>query len=96
MSIDAYAPCPCHSGKKLKFCCQDIAGDVEKVEKLRETNQQRLAWQNLEKLDRKHPNNPWVTINRAEILLEDGDVDEATEILETLVQPSRLTIARMV
>lgn len=86
MSIDTYAPCPCGSGKKLKFCCHVIAGDVEKVNKLRETNQSRLAWQNLEKLERKHPGNPWVSISRAEILLEDGDVDEASEILETLVQ----------
>lgn len=86
MSIDAYSPCPCGSGKKLKFCCHAVAGDMEKVQKFRETNQPRIAWQNLEALERKHPGNPWVAINKAEILLEDDEVDEATELLETLVQ----------
>ena len=31
MALDPYAPCPCGSGKKLKFCCHDLAPELEKV-----------------------------------------------------------------
>jgi hypothetical protein len=32
MSVDAYAVCPCGSGKKVKFCCcKDLLHDLDKV-----------------------------------------------------------------
>ncbi|MFZ9825113.1 MAG: SEC-C metal-binding domain-containing protein, partial [Gemmataceae bacterium] len=31
MAVDLYAPCPCGSGKKFKWCCVDIWGQIEKV-----------------------------------------------------------------
>ena len=34
MEIDVYAPCPCGSGKKLKFCCAPIVEDMAKVARL--------------------------------------------------------------
>ena len=30
MSLDPYAPCPGGTGKKIKFCCPDLVGDLEK------------------------------------------------------------------
>ena len=32
--LDMYSLCPCGSGKKLKFCCQPLSTEMEKVEKL--------------------------------------------------------------
>lgn len=86
MSLDAYSPCPCGSGKKLKFCCHAIAGEMEKVERYQEGQQTRLALQALDAIDRKHPNNPWAVTVRAEILLQEGDADGATEALEPLIR----------
>ena len=37
--LDAYALCPCGSGKKLKFCCHDIAPDMLRVLRLVEDGQ---------------------------------------------------------
>ena len=32
MTLDTYQPCPCGSGKKIKFCCShDIVSDLDKV-----------------------------------------------------------------
>ena len=31
MAIDTYAPCPGGTGKKIKFCCSELVGDLERV-----------------------------------------------------------------
>ena len=31
MPLNPYDPCPCGSGKKLKFCCQNIADEMERI-----------------------------------------------------------------
>jgi tetratricopeptide (TPR) repeat protein len=92
MSIDVYQPCPCGSGKKLKFCCADLATEMTKVQRLQENEQFRLALQTLEHLDQTHPNNPWVATTRASILLQDGEPLEAARVLERLlsVQPDHV------
>ncbi len=50
----------CGSGKKLKFCCLAISSDMEKIEKLIDNHQPRMALQSLEKVAKKHGDNPWV------------------------------------
>lgn len=48
MSIDPYAPCPCGSGKKLKFCCADLATDIEKIHRMIEGDQPHAALRHVE------------------------------------------------
>ncbi|MFQ5733832.1 MAG: tetratricopeptide repeat protein, partial [Planctomycetaceae bacterium] len=86
MSLDPYSPCPCGSGKKLKFCCQVVAADIEKVERLLEGRQKSRAVQALEALGRKHPDNPWVVTTRSEVLMQEALFDEAAELLEPFVE----------
>ena len=73
MALDVYAPCPCGSGKKLKFCCPNLAEDMERVSRQMESNQPRQALQQLEVLDRRHPNNAWVVTTRALVQIEIGE-----------------------
>ena len=42
MPFDRYIPCPCGSGKKLKFCCEDLHVELEAIQKMLE-GEQRLA-----------------------------------------------------
>ncbi|GAB4136055.1 MAG: protein disulfide-isomerase [Planctomycetaceae bacterium] len=86
MNMEAYDPCPCGSGKKLKFCCQAITADMARVERLIQGNQPRLALQSLDSLNEKHPGNPWIGVNRAAILLDQGKLADAKSILEPLVE----------
>ena len=55
MAVDPYAPCPCGSGKKLKFCCTDLIGDIEKIHRMIEGDQPRAALQHVEQTLAKHP-----------------------------------------
>jgi hypothetical protein len=54
MAVDPYAPCPCGSGKKLKFCCTDLVGDIEKIHRMIEGEQPRAALQYSEQTLTKH------------------------------------------
>lgn len=65
MPLSPYDPCPCGSGKKLKFCCQSIADEMDRAMRLTDGNQPRVALQQLEALARKNPTNPWIATTRA-------------------------------
>jgi len=82
MALDVYAPCPCGSGKKLKFCCQNLAEDMDRISRLIENNQPRQALQQLEVLDRKSPGHHWVVTTRALVYLETGEVLAARDLLK--------------
>ena len=85
MAYDPYAPCPCGSGKKLKFCCQAISDDMDRVYRLIENNQMRAALQQLEGVDKRHPRKEWVTTTRAMLLIETGETVAACELLKPWV-----------
>jgi tetratricopeptide (TPR) repeat protein len=55
MAVDPYAPCPCGSGKKLKFCCTDLVGDIEKIHRMIEGDQPRAALRHVEQTLARHP-----------------------------------------
>ena len=55
MAIDPYSACPCGSGKKLKFCCSDLAADIEKVQKMVAGDQPHAAQKHVEQLLKKQP-----------------------------------------
>lgn len=84
MAFDVYQPCPCGSGKKLKFCCADIVEDMEKVTRLNESGQHRAAMKILDKLAASHPDTAWNEATRATLLLGEGQAAEAQAVLEKL------------
>jgi tetratricopeptide (TPR) repeat protein len=80
MAIDLYAPCPCGSGKKLKFCCGDLASEIEKIDQLVKGDQPRAALSHVERLLAKDPTRASLLDIRAmlELSLEDWAAAEAT------------------
>lgn len=85
MPMDPYTICPCGSGKKLKFCCQPISTEMEKVERLIDNHQPRMALQILDKLAKTHEQNPWViTRQAASLLSDDRAADAKTALLKFL------------
>lgn len=86
MPLDIYDPCPCGSGKKLKFCCQSIADEMDRALRLMDGNQPRVALQQLESLARKHPQNAWIGSTRGLILLELGEASAARDVLRALLE----------
>lgn len=70
--MDPYAPCPCGSGKKVKFCCQKLLPEMERIERLQE-NQPETALALLHKLEQTHGGNPWVVTTKAGALMQQGE-----------------------
>lgn len=81
MPMDPYSICPCGSGKKLKFCCQALSHEMEKVEKLIDNHQPRMALQTLDKLAKTNEFNPWVITRQAASLLSDGRAQDSKTVL---------------
>ncbi|MBA3312639.1 MAG: hypothetical protein M3552_15325 [Planctomycetota bacterium] len=94
MAFDVYHPCPFCTDKKLKFCCADIAEEMEKVARLNESGQHRAAMKILDRLAVSRPNTVWNEASRATLLLGEGQVDEAKAVLEKLhgVEPENLAV----
>ena len=88
MEIDVYAPCPCGSGKKLKFCCAPIVDEMSKVARLQAGDQPRQALSLVEKLAKSNPTNPWVATTEAELLIGLHEPRQAKEGLERLLKES--------
>jgi tetratricopeptide (TPR) repeat protein len=86
MSIDIYSPCPCGSGKKLKFCCQAIAEEMDRAIRLVEGNQPRVALQQLDQLAKKHPLNVWIDTTRGMLLLDLNEGATARDILRAVLE----------
>lgn len=76
MAHDPYSPCICGSGKKLKFCCQDILPDMIRVEKLIDT-QPDVAENLLRSLLAKYSDKEVLVTQLASILTRKGQFEEA-------------------
>ncbi len=80
MAVDPYAPCPCGSGKKLKFCCADLAADIEKIDRLAASDQPHAALVHVDKLLAKEPDRASLLDIKAmlELALHEFDAAEKT------------------
>src|SRR3954469_20818886 len=81
MALDPYAPCPCGSGKKFKWCCQNIYKDIERAYEQVELGQLDSALRIMDELIRANPKNPEVYGQKAHILLAGGQPEQAEEAL---------------
>ena len=77
MSIDTYAPCPGGTGKKIKFCCADLVGDLEQLDTLVEGDQLSAALDQVKRLDEKHPGRPCLLATRVKLELAAKQFGEA-------------------
>ena len=55
MPFDRYMPCPCGTGKKVKFCCEDLLGELEAIQKMLEGEQRLACLEYIDKLRQTHP-----------------------------------------
>ena len=69
-NLDVYAPCPCGSGKKVKFCCSAALPEMDRIVRLHDKGQLRPALDALAKLAEQFPNAPIISITRVQLLME--------------------------
>jgi len=77
MAIDTYAPCPGGTGKKIKFCCADLVGDLEQLDRLIEGDQISAALDQVRRLSDKHPGRPCLMATRTKLELGTKQFAEA-------------------
>ena len=85
MAIDLYAPCPCGSGKKLKFCCGDLATEIEKVHRMIQGEQPHAALQHVEQLLSKDLQRASLLDLKATIELSLHNFDAARATIDTFL-----------
>lgn len=80
MTIDSYAPCPCGSGKKLKFCkCVEQPQELETIMRLAEGGQELAALDRINQLLAKTPNTAWLLAIKCELSLAMQEFDTFRE-----------------
>jgi len=55
MPIDAYSLCPGGSGKKVKFCCPELLGDLQELGRMVQGQQYLASLKRIEDLEKEHP-----------------------------------------
>lgn len=87
--LDVYQNCPCGSGKKLKFCCHAIIGDMQKIAEMQQHHQYQMALaalDNLEKKDLKEVwSRAWVKTTKALIQSSLQKQDEARRLVQEVL-----------
>ena len=88
--LDVYKPCPCGSGKKIKFCCQAILGEMLKVAELQTTHQHQAALTILEAIEKKTQpretwSRAWIKTTQAFLLFSLGQIDEPRRLVSEVL-----------
>ena len=93
--VDPYSPCPCGSDKKFKWCCQKAEPYVEKSNRLAENGQYDMAIAALDEGLTKVPENPWLLLRKALLLVVQQKPEAATAAVEKVLkrQPDHLGAA---
>ncbi len=86
MAVDPYALCPCGTGKKLKFCCLDLAADIEKIHTMIEGDQPRAALRHVEQTLASNPGRESLLDLKASLELSLEQLDDAAATIEAFIQ----------
>ncbi len=78
MAFDLYSLCPGGTGKKIKFCCTDLLGDLEQLDRLIEGDQISAALQQVELLSQRFPNRACLMATRTKLELASKKFSEAS------------------
>lgn len=89
MAVDPYAMCPCGSGKKLKFCCSDLVGEIEKIHRMIEGEQPRAALRHVEQTLATHPGRASLLDLKATLEMSLGEMEAARQTVKEFVAKNR-------
>jgi tetratricopeptide (TPR) repeat protein len=81
--------CPCGSGKKLKFCCSDLVGEIEKIHRMIEGEQPRAALRHVEQTLATHPGRASLLDLKATLEMSLGDLAAARQTVKDFVAKNR-------
>ena len=85
MPIDTYSPCPGGTGKKIKFCCPELVGDLEQIDRLIEGDQIAAALEQTSRLAEKHPGKACLLATQTKLELASRKFTEAAATSATFL-----------
>lgn len=82
MPLDVYSTCPGGTGKKIKFCCTDLLGDLQKIERMLEGEQYQACLSHIERLEPKYPGRACLLSTKCMLLRASERLEEAVATVE--------------
>jgi len=82
MPIEPTDPCPCGSGKKLKFCCSDLSSELQKIGRMLDGKQFAASLQRIESLEQEHPDRASLLTIKGALLRNAERIDDAKACAE--------------
>ena len=80
MDIDIYKPCPCNSGKKIKFCCaKDIVADLNQILSKSAAKQSTAAIDLIDNVVERVGQRDCLSIIKTHILLSNDEIEKADQ-----------------
>ncbi|MEM9412277.1 MAG: hypothetical protein AAGA30_14270 [Planctomycetota bacterium] len=87
MDIDIYQQCPCHTGKKIKFCCgKDIVNELNQIVAKTNSNQSLSALDQIERAIAKQGDKDCLLTLKTHIYFTQGEIEKATEANNKFVE----------
>lgn len=81
MPLDPYTLCPGGTGKKIKFCCPDLTGELDKIEQMLAADQRAACADKIDSLLKKYPDRACLLSYKAELDLQLGRREQAQTAL---------------
>jgi hypothetical protein len=85
MAVNAYSPCPAGTGKKIKFCCSDLAAELEKIDRMIEGEQFIATLQHIDQLEAKGQYRACLMTIKSELLRATNQLDAARKYVADFV-----------
>ena len=85
MPVDPYTPCPGGCDKKIKFCCPDLVGELEKIDRMLEGQQFVACRQHVEGLLGKTPDRACLLATRVLLLRVSGQLEESASAVADFI-----------
>ena len=86
MPVDHYTPCPGGCDKKIKFCCPDLVGELEKIDRMLEGQQFVACRQHVEGLLAKNPDRACLLATRVLLLRVSGQLEESAGAVASFLE----------
>jgi len=84
--IDPYSLCPGGLDKKIKFCCSELVGDLEQIEKLISGDQIAAALEQTKRLVEKHPGKACLLATQTKLELASREYSAAATTNHTFLE----------
>ena len=86
MTLDQYQQCPGGLDKKIKFCCKDLVGELDKISRSVEGQQYEAALRQIDRSLVEHPDRQCLCAIKCTILIQTGQVEKAKTAVQDFLR----------